>query len=410
MYRFGGSLNPGGNGNITVNTSQNFKFTVSVAGTGSLLISTAGGVPSDSSIVVTSASCIAANLASTTKDSQNLSALQDMIAPIIAQTSGQAITGAIGDAVGDAFANGANPITASGNGLHFNFAANTPRDSRIEEPFNALGYAANGGIATKAPRLSPLVERDWSLWADVRGTGWRGGDPNSDIKGTQANVTAGLGRKLATDFLIGILTGYERFKYDVASLTGALSGTGGTVGTYAAWHINGQLRVDAALAWSDIKYDASAGTAAGSFRGSRWLYSAGLTGTYGLGAVALEPSAKVFLLNEREGAWTNNLGITQDAHVFTVGRASNGAKVLRSFVYAPNAMLTPYVGLFGDYRFSTNNALPVVGIKDGLSGRLTSGATITDARGMTLAVGGEVGGLGANYKVWTGNARVNWPF
>src|ERR1700730_6112585 len=58
-------------------------------------------------------------------------------------------------------------------------------------------------------------------------------------------MTAGLGRKLTPDFLIGLVTGYEHFKYDVAALAGTLKGDGGTVGGYAAWRFTRQLRWDA---------------------------------------------------------------------------------------------------------------------------------------------------------------------
>ncbi len=115
-----------------------------------------------------------------------------------------------------------------------------------------------------------------------------------------------------------------------------------------------------------------------------------------------------------ENAWTDSLGTLQDARVFMVGRASTGAKISSPFAFMPGVILTPYVGLYGDYHFSTDNALPVapavVGIMDGLSGRLTAGATFSNARGATLALGGELGGLGAEYKVWTANATVRWPF
>jgi hypothetical protein len=78
------------------------------------------------------------------------------------------------------------------------------------------------------------------------------------------------------------------------------------------------------------------------------------------------------------------------------------------------AKLSPYAGLYGDYRFSTDNALPaglpVVGIGDGWSARLTGGVAYTAAGGASLSLGGEYGGLGASYKIWTGNVRASMPF
>ncbi len=272
-------------------------------------------------------------------------------------------------------------------------------------------------MATKAPPppQPSLVAPEWSMWGDVRGTGFTDSNPNADMHGDQVNLTAGIGRRLNPDLLVGIVTGYEQFKYDVASLTGTLTGEGGTVGTYFAWRFAGNLRLDGALAWSDINYDASAGTANGSFRGSRWLGSTGLIGNYRLGTFELEPSAKIYVLRESEGAWTDSLGTLQNARTFEVGRASTGAKISSPFAFMPGVIVTPYFGVYGDYHFSTDNALPVVigpgaSIMDGLSGRLTTGAAFTNSRGATFSLGGELGGLGAEYKVWTANAAVRWPF
>ena len=145
-------------------------------------------------------------------------------------------------------------------------------------------------------------------------------------------MTAGLGRKLTPDFLIGLVTGYEHFKYDVASLAGTLKGEGGTVGGYAAWRFTRELRWDAALAWSDIAYDATAGTATGSFTGHRWLVSTGLTGSYNVAAYILEPSSKVYVLWERESEWTDSLGTLQPERNFSAGRVATGGKLIYPWV------------------------------------------------------------------------------
>jgi hypothetical protein len=81
----------------------------------------------------------------------------------------------------------------------------------------------------------------------------------------------------------------------------------------------------------------------------------------------------------------------------------------------PDLLVSPYVGLYGDYRFSTDNALPVgiafAGIKEGWSERVTTGLTMkSGSAGPSLALGAELGGLGAGYDLWSANARVNWSF
>jgi hypothetical protein len=269
------------------------------------------------------------------------------------------------------------------------------------------------GIAAKAPPRTLIKEREWSLWADVRGTGWERSNPNADLKGSQINVTAGIGRKLTPDLLIGLVAGYENFRYDSVSLTGSMKGDGGTVGSYVAWRLAPTLRWDAALAWSSISYDGVAGTASGSFIGRRWLASTGLTGNYRLASFIFEPSAKVYALWERQGEWTDSLSTLQSAHSFSAGRVATGGKLIYPWPTSVGVTVAPYAGFYADRRFSTDNAVPagqpVVGIGDGWSGRATGGVSMAKAGGGTLALGGEYGGLGANYKIWTANARVFWP-
>jgi hypothetical protein len=45
--------------------------------------------------------------------------------------------------------------------------------------------------------------------------------------------------------------------------------------------------------------------------------------------------------------------------------------------------------------------LPIVGIGNGWSGRVTGGLSWTCFNGGTFSLGSEYGGLGASYKVWT---------
>jgi Autotransporter beta-domain len=344
-------------------------------------------------------------------DSQKLRALQIAASKLVAQTSGAAITGAIDGAIGDAFNGGGNPVSFGPSGMTFNFTA-APRSDvaqRADQAFAALGY---GAMPSKAlPKQ--VIENDWSAWADVRGTGWDRNTTSADLKGDQINVTAGLGRKLTPDLLIGLVTGYENFKYNSTLLAGTFKGDGWTIGGYGAWRFAPHWRFDAALAWSDISYDAVAGTAAGTFNGHRWLASSGLTGRYRFDALIVEPSSKVYALWERQNQWTDSLGTLQAARNFSAGRLASGGKVSYPWLTG-DWTVAPYVGLYGDWRFSTDDALPagqpLVGIGDGWSARLTGGVTMAKAGGAAVSLGGEYGGLGANYKVWSASGLVSWPF
>lgn len=347
-------------------------------------------------------------------DSQNLKSLQNSVTKSTAAMSTQIVTGAVGGAISSAF-NGGTPFSLNSGGVSINFAA-TPKsdiEERTDHAFEALAYAGKERKPVfKAPKFAP--EREWSAWMDLRGTGWQNHSANVGMNGAQFNATAGIGRKLTPDLLVGVFAGYEYFKYNMAALSAEMKGNGGSVGPYLGWRMSPTLRFDAMLGYGRVSYSAASGTASGSFHGDRLFGSTGLTGTYTYGAYKLEPSASLYALWEKQNAWTDSLGTAQSDRKFSAGRTSLGGRVITPLEYGTYA-LSPYVGFYGDWRFSSDNAIAtggttVVGIENGWSGRVTAGLGVTGKGGTSVAVGGELGGLGADYKIWSGNVRLSQPF
>jgi outer membrane autotransporter protein len=160
--------------------------------------------------------------------------------------------------------------------------------------------------------------------------------------------------------LVGVVGGYETFDYTSQDLNGRLKGNGWTVGSYLGWKLAPAIRFDAALAYSGIDYDGSAGTAQGNFDGHRWLLSGGLTGDTRAYGFDIEPSARVYALWEHENAYTDTLGTRQADRDFAEGRASGGVKFSYPFAWRDSVTLAPYAGLYGDYYFSHDNAATIV--------------------------------------------------
>ena len=408
-----------------------------------------------------STSAVLAQAVSAPADSLKLRAMQALAAPVIAQNSGAAISGAIDAAISEGFADSGTLVTPSGSGVRFNFAAdpdgkaadstaphstdpfssangslastghgfatpgNNASTSRVDDAFSALAYAA----PTKAPPAPRYVEqRDWLAWAEVRGavldhwgsgTGAVGTVPGASmLYGSQVNFIAGLTRRLTPNFLVGVLGGYETFDYRSDALQGHLTGDGWTVGSYLGWRITQSIRFDAAVAYSGIGYDGTAGTASGSFGGDRWMVSSGLTGTYQGFGLMFEPSARIYALWEHENAYTDSLGTMQSERDFSTGRASAGVKVAYPIAWSSTVALAPYLGLYGDYYFNSDNAtaalaqsgLPGAVVLDGFSARAISGVTAKFANGGQIALGTEYGGIGGNASIWIYRARASVPF
>src|SRR5258705_6045565 len=118
----------------------------------------------------------------------------------------------------------------------------------------------------------------------------------------------------------------------------------------------------------------------------------------------IEPSAKVYALWEHDNAYTDSLGIVQTERKFSTGRASAGTKVAYPWMWSATATVAPYVGIYADYYFNTDDGtlpgptpllLPTEFVH-GWSARVTSGIAVDIAGGPKLSVGSEVGGLGSN--------------
>jgi uncharacterized repeat protein (TIGR01451 family) len=393
-------------------------------------------------------------------DSVKLRQLQVAVTQVVAQNSGQSIAGAIDAAITDSFNDGGGLVTPSGTGLRFNFSADpdqpgaTDHERAFSDRWNGMfgrdgtagegganGYARNrqnpsrvddalaainsNAMPTKAPPLIGRAPKEWMLWAEVMGSGidrWgsTAGSGQSLLYGSQVNALLGLTRKLTPNFLVGVVGGYETFDYTSQDLSGKLKGQGWTVGSYLGWKLTSSVRFDAAVAYSGIGYDGTAGTAQGDFDGRRWLVSSGFTGNYKTYGFDIEPSAKIYALWEHENAYTDSLGTHQADRDFATGRASGGVKLTYPLAWTENIALAPYAGLYGDYYFTQDDAAAIVAagalplastpLLDGWSMRSTAGLAARFANGATIAVGGELGGIGSETRIWTYRARAAVPF
>ncbi|WP_293720462.1 autotransporter domain-containing protein [Stappia sp.] len=384
----------------TSNTSGTRVYTVTGTDDTTLteVVRVQSNAPVTRNITVTASCSPGPAPAPTTDDSAALTNVQTTGSRMAASTSGAAITEAASAGTSAAFG-GATPVSVGPNGITLNFAANP--NHRTSGAFKALGFADDG------TRL-PEEQQRFNIWANIRGS-WL----TNSIDGSHVNATIGLGYKVTPDLVLGAFAGAETFDYDFDTLAGKLKGTGGTVGAYAGWRMLPALRLDGMVGWSGLNYDATAGAATGSFDASRWIVSGGLTGNHQFGDILLAPAAKLYVLWENQDAYTDSLGTAHASLDSYVGRASLGGRVSKAFNAGDGLMLTPYLELYGDWRFSDDNAAvgtPDTGAEDGLSGRTGAGFSLSSPRGLAVTLGGEVGGLGQDTQIWSASGRLSMPF
>ncbi|MDC7787478.1 putative Ig domain-containing protein [Rhodoplanes sp. TEM] len=408
-------------------------------------------VYSGSAVYAASTSAALVQDIGTPQDSLRLRAMQIVATRTIAQNSGAAITGAIDSAIAEGFSGGGALISPSGMGLRFNFAAEPDDDesgtgargpdaraasayvstapqggraaatgrSRIDDAFAAID---RGAMPAKAARRA--APKDWLMWAEIRGTGVgslnQSSATPSPLSGTQVNALMGLTRRLTPDLLVGVVGGWETFDYRSETLNSRLKGDGWTAGSYLGWRFAAGLRFDAAVAYTGLGYDGASGAAAGGFDGRRWLVSGGLTGSTQAWGLAIEPSAKIYGLWERQDAYTDTLGTPQAERTFFTGRASAGVKAAWPWLVSPELTLAPYAGLYADYYFTKDDAeavalegapaLASVPLLDGWSARATGGLSARFGNGAAVSVGAELGGLGGDTQIWSFRGRAAVPF
>jgi hypothetical protein len=371
------------------------------------------------------ATCSSAGSKSTNNDSQKLRSVQVLGSRIVAQNSGAAISGAAEGAIGEAL-NGSGEGTGQAGGGSVgaglaggaNLGAAMPAASGLGGPgsgaLSSPRYQLGADFSKGFSQQTSFNTGNWHAWTSLRYTDIDRSSAGGGFAGDQVNSTVGIGYRFSRNLVVGLLSGYERFDYDVRSLDGTLKGDGWTAGAYAGWRMAPSLRWDLTGAYSAIGYDAVAGTALGSFNGNRWILSSGLTGSYQLGSAVLEPSARVFAAWERQGSYIDNLGTLQGENSFMVSRASLGGRVLQTWQIAAGTTLTPYAGLYADHYISSSVALPsgdeALAIADGWSGRAVGGIGLGLGQSVTLSTGVEYGGIGADHKALSVTGRAALRF
>jgi len=184
--------------------------------------------------------------------------------------------------------------------------------------------------------------RDWSVWVDGRGTRWTRDESANELRSTQLNVTAGISRKLTPDMLIGVIAGMRISVTTCRASTAISKANGWTLGVYGAWRLVPQVRVDGAVAWSNVNYNGNRrcielaavinGTSTGAVTVQPLARSPSVCGrdsSHRVASSSSHPRAFMCWGSDRPRGPTAS-GSRQAARQFYIGRASVGGKLVLS--------------------------------------------------------------------------------
>ncbi|MDB5542610.1 MAG: Outer rane autotransporter barrel [Devosia sp.] len=330
-------------------------------------------------------------------DSANLRATQISASRLEALNSGRAFVDAIQASIHGGF-NAGHQLTLGANSVQMSYVPEAVDDVAWPD-----GTVPAGNT---------------QIWANLSGAGvggWGNGDADT-ISGLQINALAGISYKLTPELLVGVVGGYEAFHYNSTTMDSTLSGDGWTLGGYVGGNIADDIKVFAALGYSGLGYDGTAGAATGSFDAWRVTASAGIGGAVDTYGFTIEPSLNIFALCEGQQGYTDSLATTQAARDFMTGQASAVVKLLYPLAAEGMDML-PYAGLYADYTVEGDSEdLPalglgglVTGLDGGVSGRIIGGVGASFDGGAKFDFGAQLGGIGADLRTYRFTGAFSLP-
>jgi hypothetical protein len=269
-----------------------------------------------------------------------------------------------------------------------------------------FAYADDGGAAA-SDAVNPAR---FQAWASLRYTHLDTSATLNNLEGGQWNGLAGLNIRMNPSTVLGVFTGYEAMSFvdDGASEFG---GNGFTGGVYGLWQPQGGLRFDTQVSATRLGYEADSGGVTGEFDATRIIAAAGLTGTMAHGAYILEPSLRGTAVWENQDGYTDSAAVVQDARAFHFGKIAAGMKVSTTVDLGDGKSISPYAGGSIDYRYSGGDTTATLEAMDDVSATLNAGFNAKLSAATTLALDGNVSGLGLDdVLLWSARARLGVGF
>ncbi len=255
------------------------------------------------------------------------------------------------------------------------------------------------------------MQNQWNFW--IRGQGTNFDDNGSSFDGYTFDVIAGVDRKLGSNAVFGILTGYGKSDFDtlITGVAGGFAADGFHIGAYGGMLLSETLIFDGLVAYTRSDYDNTSGTTSGSFDANRITVAANLTGSMEFENFTLNPMIGFTYASEGQSAWIDSAANAHASQTVTAGRLSAGPKVTFHPYQLGEAMMQPWLAAKWEYDFSNAGSDPTLGLPDLgdlSSARLSAGFVARLENGTSLSMQVDGSGLGSGaYTAFGGSVGLS---
>lgn len=258
------------------------------------------------------------------------------------------------------------------------------------------------------------MQNQWNF--RIRGQSTNFDANGSSFDGYTFDVIAGVDRKLGSNAVFDILTGYGKSDFDtlITGVTGGFAGDGFHIGAYGGMLLSETLIFDGLVPFIRSDFDNTSGTTSGSFDANRITVAANLTGSMEFEIYTLNPMIGFTYASEGQSAWIDSAANAHASQTVTAGRLSVGPKVTFHPYQLGEAMMQPWLAAKWEYDFSNAGSDPTSGLPDLgdlSSARLSAGFVARLESGTSLSMQVDGSGLGSGaYTAFGGSAGLSVPY
>lgn len=250
---------------------------------------------------------------------------------------------------------------------------------------------------TASPRRSaPAPAAGIDVWVEGHYSAYRDRPDAGRSNGRFGIVYVGADYLLTPAILIGTLVQFDWTEERGGLAGSSVDGRGYMAGPYASAKLSQHLFFDARIAWGTSDNTVNPfGVYADDFSTSRRLAEAKLTGNWRFGSVRVTPSLAYSFVEEKQGSYTDALGISIPSQAVSLSRLSFGPEIAYRISQADGVIWEPFVSVRGVWD-DTSSRGTVGGFATGgddAHAAVQAGVLARSPGGLSLRAAGSYDGL-----------------